>query len=225
MISDLLFHTSTHEFCMKILDRLPGKWLKKYAFFLFFFLISWNGIRTCVAAQPNGFSYYFHIWSQWSRTVVKIHGLFFSFAIRKERNCKSSEWENITKQCEKAQSRASCSVAEQEIWCSHSSLMKPLGSTICWHDKTESVPNPVFWLLFLADILRWKESMSNIHRSHYCKWSQSNLWVNKLSCEKFSDPPRKHFDAFCLWLCFSASTDRSYHLTVSPHRWIWFPSF
>lgn len=190
MIRNLYFYRNTHDICMKILDQLPSKWLKKCFFFSFIFM-SWNGIKNSIAAQPNGLSYYFPIWSEWSLTVVRAHSLFFLLqSVKKNKNCKSSQWQINTEPDEKEERRASCTVAEQEIRCSHISLMKPLGSTICWHASMDSLPSPLFFFsgLFLADILGWKKSMSNIHRSHDCKWSHSNLWVNKLKSS--ADAPR-----------------------------------
>lgn len=59
MISDLHFHSSTHEFWMKNLTNYPVGGSRKMPFYVMEIL--------------------FHMWSQWSLTVVKAHTFFFFF--------------------------------------------------------------------------------------------------------------------------------------------------
>lgn len=111
MISDLLFHSSIHEFCMKILDQLPVKWLKRYTF-----LCHEMKLSLILLHNPMAFHIASHLVSVEPNSCESSQ-LAFTFAISEKKEIANQVngklIQNMMKK--KAQSRASCSVAEQEI--------------------------------------------------------------------------------------------------------------
>lgn len=107
--------------------------------------MSWNGIKTPIAAQPTGLSYYFPIWSQWSPTVVRAHSLFLLVQSEKKEIANQVNGKLIQSMMKRKNAGLS-----QLHCCRAGNMMFPhfldetTGSRICWHDSMESVPNPVF---------------------------------------------------------------------------------